>query len=135
MATFTVPARILEIEPLTDKINEILESYDCPMKVQMQIDVVLDEVLSNIANYAYDGDTGEMSVEVSELERGTGVKLVFTDKGRPYNPLEREDPDITLSAEERQIGGLGIFMVKKIMDTVLYENDGVHNILTTTKNF
>ena len=105
------------------------------MKAQIQISVAIDEVLNNIASYAYGGDTGQVTVrlEIAEEDRKS-VHISFIDTGIPYNPLEREDPDITLSAEKREIGGLGIYMVKKSMDSVEYQYENGHNILTIKKD-
>lgn len=134
MKTLTVAAQLKEIETLTDFVNEELENYMCPMKTQMQIAVALDEILANIVHYAYpDNPNGKMSVTVSKKDNK--IILVFADNGIPYNPLTHEDPDTTLSAEDRQIGGLGIFLVKKTMDSCDYQYLNGQNILTLTKNF
>jgi anti-sigma regulatory factor (Ser/Thr protein kinase) len=131
----TFDAVIDNIPKLTDFINERLEAMDCPMKAQMQIDVAIDEVFANIANYAYPDGTGSATVEFEERQDPHGITLTFIDSGIPFNPLEMKDPDTTLSAEERSIGGLGIFMVKKSMDDVSYRYEDGHNILTIQKNF
>ncbi len=134
-AVLTFDAVIDNIPKLTDFINERLEAMDCPMKAQMQIDVAIDEVFANIANYAYPDGTGSATVEFEERQDPHGITLTFIDSGIPFNPLEMKDPDTTLSAEERSIGGLGIFMVKKSMDDVSYRYEDGHNILTIQKNF
>ena len=114
-------------------VDEQLESVDCPMKIQMQIDVAVEEIFVNIAHYAYNPEVGNAMVRVEILPDVPSVDITFIDKGVPYDPLAKADPDITLSAEERQIGGLGIFMVKKTMDDVKYEYVNGHNILTLKK--
>ena len=114
-------------------IDEHLESVDCPMKEKMQIDVAVEEIFINIANYAYDPGKGKVTIRV-EAQEGEAV-ITFIDSGVPYDPLAREDPDVTLPAEERQIGGLGIFMVKNTMDDMSYENKDGKNILTLTKKW
>ncbi|SDB05426.1 ATP-binding protein [Eubacterium oxidoreducens] len=133
MKEITVDANIETVAVVTEFVNQELEEVDCPPKLRMQIDVVIDEIFSNIAQYAYDGKTGKASVCV-EFEDGNEVMvLTFKDSGKPYNPLENKEPDVTLSAEERPIGGLGIFMVKKMMDAVQYEYKECKNILQVKK--
>ncbi len=129
----TVDARIENIPAVTDFVNEHLARLDCPPKAQSQIDVAVDELFGNIAHYAYAPDTGQATVRVEAAESPRSVTVTFTDKGRPYDPLAAEDPDVTLSAEERQVGGLGVFMVKQIMDEVKYEYRDGQNILTIRK--
>lgn len=130
----------LEIEALVDNLTEVidfvdaqLEAVDCSMKVQMQIDLAVEEIFVNIANYAYDPETGPATVRVEVAPDGSQVKITFIDHGVPYDPLAKEDPDITQSADERKIGGLGIFLVKKNMDDVKYEYVNGSNILTILK--
>ena len=130
----------LEIEAITENLSEVLafvdeqlEAADCPMKIQMQIDIAVEEIFVNIAHYAYKSGTGKAVVRVETLPDPPSVDITFIDNGIPYDPLTKEDPDITLSAEERPIGGLGIFMVKKSMDDVRYEYLDGHNILTLKK--
>ena len=103
------------------------------MKTEAQIDIAIDELYSNIANYGYDGENGRVLVRLETEIRPRAVTISFIDEGRPFNPLEREDPDVSLSARERKIGGLGIFMVKKSMDDVRYEYRDGKNILTIRK--
>ena len=128
------------IDALTDNlpqvisfVDEQLEAADCPMKIQMQIDIAVEEIFVNIAHYAYNPDVGTAKVRVEVLGEPPAVDITFIDNGIPYDPLAKADPDVTLSAEERQIGGLGIFMVKKSMDDVKYEYLDGHNILTLKK--
>ena len=104
------------------------------MKAQMQIDIAIDELFSNIAYYAYNPDVGPATVRVEVVEDPMAVVITFIDKGVPYDPLAREDPDTTLSAEERDLGGIGIYMVKKSMDEVTYEYKDGQNILKIKKN-
>ena len=131
----------LEIEALTENLPEVqafidrhLEEVDCPLKAQMQIDIAVEEIFVNIAHYAYSPKKGMATVRVEVSEEPIEVTITFIDKGVPYDPLAKEDPDVTLSAEERQIGGLGIFMTKKTMDDVIYEYKDGQNILTLKKN-
>lgn len=114
-------------------IDRHLEDAGCPMKEQMQIDVAAEEIFINIASYAYAPGKGKVTIRVDAHEGQ--AKITFIDSGMPYDPLAKEDPDVTLSAEERKIGGLGIFMVKKSMDDVSYEYKDEQNRLTLTKQW
>ena len=100
----------------------------------MQIDIAIDELFGNIAHYAYKPDVGEATVRVEVVEDPMAVLITFIDKGVPYDPLAKADPNTTLSAEEREIGGLGIYMVKKTMDEITYEYRDGQNILAIKKN-
>ena len=134
MKELTLPATIENIEKVTDFVNEQLEEIECPMKAQMQIDIAIDELFGNIAHYAYNPETGPATVRVEVTEEPISVVITFIDHGVPYDPLKKDDPDITLSAEERAIGGLGVFMVKKTMDEISYEYMDGKNILLIKKN-
>lgn len=112
-------------------IDDLLESNGYPAKAQMNIEVALDEMFVNIANYAY--PEGKGTVRLLADVNPEYAEITIIDSGIPYNPLEKEDPDITLSAAERPIGGLGIFLTKKLMDSVSYENKEGKNILTIKK--
>lgn len=133
MKEMTIAATIENIDAVTDFVNEQLEALECPMKAQMQIDIAIDELFGNIAHYAYNPDIGEATVRVEVVEEPLSVVITFIDKGVPYDPLRAEDPDTTLSAEERSIGGLGIFMVKKSMDEISYRYENGSNILSIRK--
>ncbi len=129
-----IEATLENIEVVTDFINEQLDTLDCPMKAQIQISVAIDELMSNIAHYAYAPETGIVTVQFSVEESPKAVFITFIDSGVPYDPLATSDPDISLSAEERNIGGLGIFMVKKTMDRMSYEYKDGQNIMSIKKN-
>ncbi len=133
MKELTVAATLENIAKVTDFVNEELEALDCPMKAQMQINIAIDELFGNIAHYAYAPGVGEATVKFEVAKEPLRVVITFVDSGVPYNPLAKEDPDVTLSAEERQIGGLGIYMVKKSMDDMSYEYKDGQNILTIAK--
>ena len=133
MKELTIAATVENIETVTDFVNEQLEALGCPMKARIQIDVAIDELFGNIAHYAYRQDVGNATVQVEATEEPPAVIITFIDGGVPYDPLKAEDPDITLSAEERQIGGLGIYMVKKSMDEITYEYKDGKNILSIRK--
>ena len=134
MKELTINATIENIEPVIAFVDEQLEALDCPMKAQTQIDVAIDELFSNIAQYAYDPEVGPATVRVEVVEEPLAVVVTFIDKGKQYDPLAREDPDVTLSAEERDVGGLGIYIVKKSMDDISYEYKDGQNILRIKKN-
>ena len=134
MRELTVDATIENIEKVTDFVNEELEKLDCSPKAQIQIDVAIDELFGNIAHYAYNPNVGPATIRVEVVEDPMAVVLTFIDHGIPYDPLAKEDPDIKLSAEERKIGGLGIYMVKKSMDEITYEYKAGQNILRIKKN-
>ncbi len=134
MKELTVDAAVENIEVVTDFVNEELEKLDCPVKARRQIDVAIDELFGNIARYAYSPDVGKATVRFSVEENPLEVTITFIDNGNPFNPLEKSNPDTHLSAEERPIGGLGIFLVKKSMDLVEYEYKNGQNILKIKKN-
>lgn len=143
----------LKILAVIDNLSKVLEQVDeqldaemCPMKTRMQIDIAVEELFVNIANYAYSPDTGDADITIETLDtcpipedyrdgmtpedmNGTWLRVTMSDAGTPFNPLSKEDPDVTLSAKERRIGGLGIFMVKKSMDHMYYEyKDGKNHV-------
>jgi anti-sigma regulatory factor (Ser/Thr protein kinase) len=99
----------------------------------MQIDIAIDEILANISFYAYTPATGTAEVGVGYDEQDGAALIVFKDSGKPFNPLEKDEPDTGLSAEEREIGGLGIFLVRKTMDSMEYRRENGFNILTIRK--
>ena len=133
MKELTVAASIDNVNVVTEFVDAQLEALDCPMKAQMQIDIAIDELFSNIAFYAYGDGKGDATIRFEEVEDPHAVRITFIDGGTPYNPLAAEDPDTTLSAEDRKIGGLGIFMVKKSMDELSYEYRDGKNMLSILK--
>lgn len=134
MKELTVNASVENIGTVTAFVDHELEELGCPLKAQMQIDVAIDELFGNIARYAYQPEIGQATVRVEVVEDPLAVMITFIDSGRPFDPLLREDPDVTLSASEREIGGLGIFVVKKTMDAIDYEYKDGCNILKIRKN-
>ena len=114
-------------------LGECLEKVDCPAKAQMQMELAAEEIFVNIASYAYAPEKGRAVVRVEVSDDPVTVTLTFIDQGIPYDPLKRKEPDVTLPAEERGIGGLGIFLTKKTMDDVSYEYRNGQNILTLKK--
>ena len=131
----------LELEAVRENLPEVqsfveerLETAECSMKALMQISVAVEEIFVNIADYAYAPENGKATVRVEVSEEPVVVTITFVDHGIPYDPLAREDPDVTLPADEREIGGLGIFMTKKMVDDIAYECRDGQNILTLKKN-
>ena len=129
----TVEAKDENLAQVMAFIDGQLETLDCPPKTQMQIDVAAEEIFVNIAHYAYAPETGPATIRVETAPEQRTVTITFLDGGVPYNPLAKPDPDVTLSAEERQIGGLGIYMVKKSMDEVQYEYRNGQNVFMMKK--
>ena len=131
---------ILEVAAERDRLSEVigaleeyLEQKGCPMKEQTQIEMAVEEIFINIASYAYPDGPGTARLTFSGGEKEAVV--TFRDYGIPYDPLAREDPDVTLSAEERKIGGLGIYLVKTTMDKTAYRYEDGQNVFTITKGW
>ena len=133
MKEITVDATIENMNTVTAFVDDFLDQIACPMKSRIQINIVIDEIFGNICHYAYKDSIGAVTVRVESGNTPKAVFLTFTDNGIPYNPLETEDPDITLSSEERKIGGLGIYLVKKNMDEMKYEYVNQQNRLWMEK--
>lgn len=133
MKEITIDALIENINTVTAFVDDLLDEIDCPMKSKIQIHIVIDEILGNICHYAYKGSVGTVTVSVEFQNTPKAICLTFTDNGIPYNPLETEDPDITLPSEERNIGGLGIYLVKRNMDEIKYEYINKQNRLWMEK--
>ena len=135
MKQLTVKADVSCLDQVLAFADIFLEENDCPMKIQMQIDIAIEEIFVNIAHYAYPSGEGEAVIGIETDTEAKCFKITFEDSGIPYDPLKKEDPDITLSADDRPIGGLGIFMVKKSMDDMSYEYKDNKNRLTITKKY
>lgn len=133
MKELNIEAKVENLDEVLEFVDKELEARDCSPKIQMQLDVAVEELFVNIAHYAYKPETGFATVRVEFIEEPLSIVITFIDGGKPYDPLAREDPDVTLSAEERQIGGLGIYLVKKTMDDVIYDYKDGKNILTIKK--
>ena len=132
--------RELNIEALIENLDQVLafvdeeiDKLECSVKIRTQIDIAVEELFVNIAHYAYNPETGPATVRVEVEKDPPAISITFIDHGIPYDPLAKADPDITLSADEREIGGLGIFMVKKSMDSIDYEYKDGQNILHIRK--
>jgi sigma-B regulation protein RsbU (phosphoserine phosphatase) len=133
MMTQTFPAKIEVLSDVLGFVDQTLERCECPMKIQTAICVAIEEVFVNVAHYAYGEGEGDMTLGIGFDAESREITFRMTDKGTPFDPLQKPDPDITLSAEDREIGGLGIFITKKTMDTVSYAYENGENILTMIK--
>ena len=133
MSVLKIDAQVQKLDEVLGFVDGELEKAGASMKVQMQIDVAVEEIFVNIASYAYGESSGQAEISFDYREDDTTAVISFTDQGVEFNPLGKEDPDIGLSAEERQIGGLGIFIVKKSMDKVSYERRDNSNIFIIEK--
>ena len=133
MKKITVDATVDNLQQIIDFATEQLEERDCPMKVVMQMELVIEEIFVNISSYAYHPEIGAATFCVEFEENPPAVLMTFIDGGKPYNPLEKTDPDTTLDIDERDVGGLGIFLVKKNVDEISYKFDDGKNILSMKK--
>ena len=133
MTNKTFPAKAESLNDVLMFVEETLEGFECPMKIQTAVCVAIEEVFVNVAHYAYEGRDGDTTLHISFNEQERAITFRMTDKGIPFDPLKKPDPDITLSAEEREIGGLGIFIAKKTMDSLSYSYENGENILTMIK--
>ena len=129
MDELIIEAKLENIDTVLDFVNRSIG--DCPVKIKNQIWIAVDEVFSNIACYAYHPEAGGATVRVTADDN---ITIEFEDSGIEYDPLTADTPDTSLTADERELGGLGIFMVKSIMDSVEYRREGNKNILTIKKN-
>ena len=127
------PAKTEALPDVLTFVKEKLEEYQCSIKTQTSLCVAIEEVFVNIARYAYDNGGGEVTLGIGFDDHSRVVTFSIADRGVPFDPLKKPNPDITLSAEEREIGGLGIFITKKTMDSVAYSYEDGENILTMIK--
>lgn len=133
MKELSIDATVENIPTVTAFVDEELEALNCPMKAQAQIDIAIDELFSNIARYAYKPNVGPATVRVEVTENPLSVIITFIDNGVPYDPLQTNDPDVNAPIEQREIGGFGIYIVKKSMDEITYEYKNGQNILLIKK--
>ena len=133
MVSKTFPANTDSLSDVLGFVEESLEGFGCPMKTQTAICVAIEEVFVNVAHYAYPEQEGDMTLHLGFDEQNRTVTFRLADRGIPFDPLKKPDPDITLSAEEREIGGLGIFITKKTMDSLSYHYENGENVLTMIK--
>lgn len=130
----TVAAKVEELQKVLDFVDEFLEEKECSMKAQVQIDIALEEIFVNVAHYAYTPNDGNVTITLDYDNNDRYLSVTLMDQGIPFDPLAKEDPDVTLAAEDRQIGGLGIYMVKKSMDEVSYSREGDNNVFCFKKH-
>ena len=135
MKTLTVPAERNELDTVQGFVDEALDQVPCTPGTRLQLQIAVEELFVNIASYAYAPNSGEAVIGCHVEQEPPSVTIQFRDWGKPFDPLAREDADITLSAEDRKIGGLGIYMVKNSMDDVRYQYENDQNVLTIRKNF
>lgn len=133
MTNKSFPAKTESLNDVLGFVDQALDNFECPMKIQMAICVAIEEVFVNIARYAYPEGEGEMSLQICFDDQSRAITFRMTDKGIPFDPLANPDPDITLSAEDREMGGLGIFIAKKTMDSLSYSYENGENVLTMIK--
>ena len=133
MTNKTFKAQTEALSDILGFVDLMLEKYKCSMKTQTAICVAIEEVFVNVARYAYQNGEGDVIFGISFDKESRTITFRMRDKGVPFDPLKKPDPDITLPAEEREIGGLGIFITKKTMDTVEYAYENGENVLTMTK--
>ena len=133
MTNKTFPAKTESLSDVLGYVEQTLESFECPMKIQTAICVAIEEVFVNVAHYAYPESVGDMTLHIGFDVESRVITFRMSDKGVPFDPLKKPDPDITLSAEEREIGGLGIFIAKNTMDSLTYAYENGENILTMIK--
>lgn len=131
MGELVLSAQIENLERVLEFVNYPLKELNCSKAFQYEINIAVEELFVNVAHYAYEDQVGQISIQM-EVQKNI-ITIIFTDTGKPYNPWEKEDPDTTLSAEERLIGGLGIYMVKKSMDEVGYLYKDGKNMVTIRK--
>ena len=133
MKSIVVSADINNLDRVVEFVTEALEGSECPVRIRRQIEISVEEVFVNIAKYAYPPKEGDATITYEVTAEGV-IRIAFTDKGMPYDPLAKPDPDITASAKDRPIGGLGVYITKKSMDKMWYEYVDGQNILTMEKS-
>ena len=133
MTNRTFKAKTEALSDVLGFVDLMLEQYECSMKLQTAICVAIEEVFVNVARYAYKEGEGDVDLGIGFNEESREITFMMRDRGVPFDPLKKPDPDITLSADDREIGGLGIFITKKTMDSVEYANENGENVLTMVK--
>lgn len=133
MESITVPAYDNDPDPVIEFVEGQLGERDCPPKALYQIQVAIEEILVNIVSYAGLSDADGVEVRCEVIDDPLRVVMQFLDGGVPFDPLAKEDPDISAEAIVEREGGLGIFMVKQMMDDVTYTYEDGKNTLTILK--
>lgn len=132
-SSLILPNDVDTIPQLNEYIDCICEENGIDMEIAMSLNLAIEEAVVNVMSYAYpDGAQGEVKIE-SAVDPNQ-ITFVITDNGIPFDPTAKEDVDITLSAEERPIGGLGIHLIRQIMTHISYERKDGKNILTLSKD-
>jgi serine/threonine-protein kinase RsbW len=130
---FVIENQVGELSTLAEKIEVLAEKWELPKTLTMNLNLVIEEALSNIIFYAFaDKDPHKIKISISLFKNRLEIKI--SDDGIPFNPLLQQQPDITLTAKDRPVGGLGIFLISRIMDKVHYTRQNNHNILTLNKS-
>ena len=129
----TLPADRKEFPALQQWILNIAAELDIPERIRKQLMICCDEIFTNIASYAYPDGNGSVTVTIEFVSETKSLRIIFSDSGTAFNPLEISEPDTSSALSERKVGGLGMFMVKKMMDSVEYCRQDGKNILTLTK--
>lgn len=135
MKYLTLAARLPELERAMAFIEEELLAAGCPDRARLQLALAAEEVFVNIASYAYPEAYGTVCLALSVSGRPPAATLTFTDSGQPYNPLDQPEPDLGLTAAARDIGGLGIYLVRQNVDSLCYQFVDGKNVLTLKKAF
>lgn len=133
MKHIVIPANKKNIAEGIEPIVALLEDHDANFVLTNKIEVALDEILTNVASYAYEPGTGDIEIDYGLDEETRLLTVVVADRGKAFDPLAKEDPNIALPAQDRKIGGLGIFIVKQVMDEASYRREDGKNILTLKK--
>ena len=130
--TLVLHNKLDELLKISSFLDELADMWDLPFQLVLSLNLVLEEAFTNIVNYAYP-DSGDHFIEITFERDVNEVVITLADDGIPYDPTLREDPDVTLPPEEREIGGLGIYLIKKMMDKVSYLRVSNRNLLTLSK--
>jgi len=132
MHELTIPAKTERLYEAQAFAENLMDEAGFSPRMKNSIALVIEEIFVNIAAHAYEPEEGDVKIRI-ELEGKKSIKLEFEDEGKPYDPLEKESPDVGMTAEQRDIGGLGIFLYRSIMDEVEYKYENGKNILTLRK--
>ncbi len=131
--SITIQASMKHLPEVKSFVNENLDMTECSKKIRMNIYLSVEELFTNICSYAYGADVGDVTIEIELNDKKDTINITFIDTGIPYNPLEKEAPVVSGAATNRKIGGLGIFITKKLMDNMSYEYRNDENRLTVMK--
>lgn len=132
-SSMTTEAKTEELDEVVAFVTQYLDEEGCPMKTRMEIECAAEEIFVNICYYAYPPDTGPVIISAEYRKDEKLLSVTFSDKGKPYDPLAKKDPDVAAAAQNDVLGGLGIFLTKKLMDHVSYQYLDGSNILTIQK--